>query len=130
VGTFKHRVELAASPSGPFRAVDALVDTGSIYTWVPGQLLRQMGLQPAEKIEFTMANGKPEFRDVVEAVMRLDGRVRHTICIFGEDNDLVLLGAYALEGFGLAADPVNRRLVRMSPLPAAFAMRWLGLPRQ
>jgi len=122
VGTFKYRVELGARPEGPFRAVDALVDTGSVYTWVPGTILRELGLQPTEKIAFQMANGKPEFRDGVEAVMRLDGRVRHTICVFGERDDLVLLGAYALEGFALAADPVNKRLVPMPAIPAAVAV--------
>ena len=112
-------MELAAKPEGPFHAVDALEDTGSVYTWVPGQALRELGLEAAERIEFIMANGRHEFRDAVEAVMRLDGRVRHTICVFGQDSDQVLLGAYALEGFGLAADPVNRRLVPMPTLPAA-----------
>jgi predicted aspartyl protease len=96
-----------------------MVDTGSLYTWVPGAILRDLGLVPTDNIEFRMANGKPEFRDAVEALIRVDGRVRHTICIFGGDEDLILLGAYALEGFGLAADPVNKRLVPMPMIPAA-----------
>lgn len=121
MGTFKYRFELAAAPEGPWRHVEGLVDTGSQYTWVPGTLLRDLGLKPSENIEFTMANGKPEFRDAVEAPIRLDGRIRHTICIFGSEDDLVLLGAYALEGFGLAADPVNKRLIRMPTIPAASA---------
>ena len=119
VGTFKYRFELAARPEGPWRAMEGIVDTGSQYTWVPGSILRELGLTPSENIEFTMAKGKPEFRDAVEAPIRLDGRVRHTICVFGGEEDLVLLGAYALEGFGLAADTVNKRLVRMPTIPAA-----------
>lgn len=119
VGTFKYRFELAARSEGPFKAIEALVDTGSIYTWVPGRILRELGLQPAERIRFTMANGEDQFRDSVEALIRLDGRVRHTICVFGEGKDQTLLGAYALEGLGLAADPVNKRLVPMSIMPAA-----------
>lgn len=121
MGTFKHRVELAAKPEGPFRAIEALVDTGSIYTWAPGRILRELGLQPSEQIEFTMANGEPQTRDAVEAVARLDGRLRHTICVFGKDDDLVLLGAYTLEGFGLMADPINKRLVPAETMPAAGA---------
>jgi len=104
---------------GPWRALDALVDTGSIYSWVPGTLLQELGLTATDNIQFQMANGETEPRDAVEALIRIDGRVRHTICIFGGEKDLVLLGAYALEGFGLAADPVNQRLVRMPTLPAA-----------
>lgn len=121
MGTFKYRIELAASAEGPFLALDAMVDTGSIYTWVPETILRELGLAPTDNIEFTMANGKPEYRDAVEALMRLDGKLRHTICVFGGEKDLTLLGAYALEGFGLAVDPVNKRLVRMPTIPAASA---------
>jgi predicted aspartyl protease len=106
---------------GPWRVLDALVDTGSIYSWVPGTLLEELGLTATDNVEFQMANGESEFRDAVEALIRIDGRVRHTICIFGAEKDLVLLGAYALEGFGLAADPVNQRLVRVPTLPAAIA---------
>ena len=39
-----------------------------------------------------------------------------TLMVFGGAGDAVLLGAYALEGFSLAADPVNRRLVRVRGL--------------
>jgi len=119
VGTFKYRFELAARPEGPFEAIDALVDTGYVYTFVPGRILRELGLQPVERIRFTMANGEDEFRDSVEALIRLDGRVRHTVCIFGEGKDQNMLGAYALEGLGLAVDPVNKRLVPMPIMPAA-----------
>jgi hypothetical protein len=43
--------------------------------------------------------------------MTLEGRTLHTLCLFGEPGDLGVLGAYALEAFGLAIDPVQRRLV-------------------
>jgi hypothetical protein len=34
-----------------------------------------------------------------------------TVCIIADDGQLTLLGAVTQETFGLAADPVNRRLV-------------------
>ncbi len=43
--------------------------------------------------------------------MRLDGRIRPGVCVVGDDGTEPLLGAVTLESFGLAADPVNRRLV-------------------
>ena len=39
-----------------------------------------------------------------------------TLVVFGGDSDAVLLGAYTLEGFALAPDQVNRRLVRVRGL--------------
>ncbi len=122
MGVFRYTIEIAARTEGPFRKVEAMVDTGSVYTWVPGRLLRELGLSPTDSFDFFMANGEKVKRDAVEAVMRLDGRIRHTICIFGGDADQVLLGAYTLEGFALAADPVNKRLVPMAALPAVAAL--------
>ena len=46
----------------------------------------------------------------------LDGRERRTICIFGEEDTPVLLGAYALEGFLLGVDPVGKRLIPVEGL--------------
>ncbi len=122
MGIFRYPIEIAARAEGPFRKVDAMVDTGSVYTWVPGNLLRELGLSPTDKFEFFMANGDKIERDAVEAVMRLEGRIRHTVCIFGGDKDQILLGAYTLEGFALAADPVNKRLVPMAALPAVTSV--------
>ena len=119
VGTFSKRIELAATAEGPFRSVSALVDPGSIYTWVPGRILRGLGIAATDRYEFIMANGDKIQRDRAEALIRIDGRVMHTICVFGEDGDQALLGAYALEGFALAVDPLRRRLVPMEVLPAA-----------
>ncbi len=39
--------------------------------------------------------------------------------LFGDEGSLPLLGAYTLEGFGLAADPVGKRLI---PVPG-YALR-------
>jgi hypothetical protein len=47
--------------------------------------------------------------------VRVDGRTQPTIAVFGELESEALLGVFTLEGFGFAADPVNRRLM---PVPA------------
>ena len=46
--------------------------------------------------------------------IQIDGRTQPTIAVFGHPGSEPLLGVFTLEGFGLAADPVNRRLV---PVP-------------
>lgn len=119
VGTFKQRIELAAAPGGPFRGLFALVDTGSIFTWVPGRILRELGVAVTDEYSFEMANGERIKRQRGEAVIRLDDRAFHTICVFGDDRDQVLLGAVTLEQFALAVDPVKKRLVPMLELPVA-----------
>jgi len=128
VGTFRHRIELGADPDGPFRSVSALVDTGSIYTWVPGRILRGLGIAPTDRYEFEMANGEKVHRDRAEVLVKLGGRVMHTICVFGGEKDQSLLGAYTLEGFALAVDPLRKRLVPMETLPAASTESEGGTP--
>ena len=112
MGTFTHSFEVGPSPTGPFAIVEAVVDTGASYTQLPSSVLERFGIIPAEQAQFTLADGRTVTRGIVELYVRLDGRVRATVCIVGNGAAPPLLGAYTLEGFGLTADPVNKRLVR------------------
>lgn len=114
---FRRRIGIAASADGPFRELEAVVDTGSLYTWVPGQILRQLGLVPGETRRFVLANGERIERPIAWALVRVDGQVAPTICVFGDEGSEPLLGVCTLEGFALAAAPVNQRLVPMESLP-------------
>lgn len=111
MGTFRHPVELSATSTGPFVTVQAVVDTGATYSLFPRSLLEQLGVTPQEQAEFILANGRRIMRDLAIVTVRLEGRVRPGVCVVGEDVAEPLLGAVTLESFGLAADPVNRRLV-------------------
>ena len=121
MGTFTYRIGLAASYDGPFEELDALVDTGSLYSWVPRSVLERLSIAPTDKRAFQMANGEVIQRDIAEPVIRIDERTVHSICVFADPTDLVLLGAYTFEGFALAVDPGNKRLVPMPMVPAAWA---------
>jgi len=112
MGTFTHSFEVGPSPAGPFVGIEAVVDTGASYTQLPSSVLARFGITPAEQAQFTLADGRTVTRGIAELYVRLDGRVRATVCIIGDDGAPPLLGAYTLEGFGLTADPVNKRLIR------------------
>lgn len=111
MSTFRHRIELAAMPQGPFVSVDALVDTGATYTLLPRTVVTRIGVEPTEQDEFVLADGRVVERDVAIVTVRLDGKTRPTVCVIDDTAAEALLGAVTLEEFGLAADPVNRRLV-------------------
>ena len=111
MGTFRASIEIGDARGERYEALEALVDTGSTYTWVPRDLLRQMGVEPVGRREFETADGRIIERDVAETRVRYDGRSLTTIVVFGEEGSQPLLGAYTLEGFGLAPDPLSRRLV-------------------
>lgn len=111
MGIFRHPLVLF-SPSGELsETVLAVVDTGSSFTWVPEPVLRRLGIQPEEEEDFLLADNRVSKRPVAEVQVELNGRRRTTLCVFGLENSEPLLGAYTLEGFSLAADPTNRRLV-------------------
>jgi len=112
MGTFFVEV-LIASPRHPeaTQPLKLLVDTGSTYSWVAGTVLRALGIEPTERRRVLTIEGRATERPAAEVLMTLEGRTLHTICLFGESGDLEVLGAYTLEGFGLAADSVQRRLI-------------------
>ena len=74
-------------------------------------MLRNLGVQATERRRLLTIEGKTTERAAAEVLITLEGRTLHTLCLFGDPGDLEVLGAYTLEGFGLAIDPVQRRLI-------------------
>ncbi len=123
MGTFSVAIDIGDPEGQRWETVDALVDTGSSYTWVPGNILEHLGVQPGFRQEFEIADGRIIERDLAETRARLDGQERTTLVVFGAEGDSVLLGAYTVEGFALAPDPMNRRLVRVRGLAMGGVLR-------
>ena len=118
MGTFRHSVEIGTTAIGPYISVEALVDTGATYSLFPRPFLTRLGVVPHDRAEFTPADGRTIVRELATVVVRIGSKTRHALCIVGDENSEALLGATTLELFGLAADPVNRRLV---PAPLYLA---------
>jgi len=104
--------------------VAAVVDTGSTYSWVPADVLERLGVEREYSEEFETADDRVITRDVGHTRVRLEGRTRITLAVFGDEGSVPLLGAYTLEGFLLAVDPVQQRLVPVRGL----AKRIRGAP--
>lgn len=111
MGIFRHPVQIARSREGPWETLEAVVDTGSMYVWLPGSLLAHLGVRPLGKRQFETADGRIIERDFAEALVQLDGQALTTVVVFGDEGTMPILGALALEGFGLGVDPVHRKLV-------------------
>jgi clan AA aspartic protease len=94
--------------------VSCLVDSGAIYSLVPGRILRKLGIRPHSKREFILANGEAIQRRLATATFEYQGRRGDSMVIVGEPGDDALLGATTLEGFGLMLDPFRRELRPMS----------------
>ncbi len=116
MGAFSQRIELATGIQGPFVAIEALVDTGATYTFVPGSILRGLGVLPTQQRDFEVADGRVKRYDLADVAVRLNGEVHPTLVVFGDEGARPLLGVVTLETFGLGVDPVSRRLVPMRGL--------------
>jgi len=57
-------------------------------------------------------------QDTGNAWASVNGESVPTRVVFGDDDSLVLLGAYTLEGLHLAVDPVHQRFLPVTQHPA------------
>ncbi len=108
--SFSYPIELSAADGGRFESLRALVDTASSYSVVPATILASLGVEPQWTELFTTADGSQQEMSLAEVRIRVDGRDRTTICVFGSPESVPTLGSYALAGLAMVADPANRRL--------------------
>ena len=116
VGHFHVVVEVANRAGERFEPIETLVDTGATYTWIPRDVLGALGVVPDEERLFVLADGREVRYPMGWMQIRIGGRAQPTIVVFGEPGSEPILGVFALEGFGMAADPVNRRLISVPGL--------------
>ena len=116
MGTFTTAIEVGDPGGRRWQQVDVLVDSGATFTMLPRSLLENLDVRAQDKAPFELADGRSVELEVGETSVRTGRRVRTTRVIFADNGVQPLLGAYTLEAFLLAVDPVNRRLVPVSGL--------------
>ena len=121
MGTFRVQVDVGDPTGERFEPVEALVDTGAMYTSLPQPLLDTLGVVPHARVRFVLADGRQVEREIGRTWIRVGGLTEMTLVVFADPGSPALLGAYALEGLRLAADPVARRLVPTPGLLLAVA---------
>jgi clan AA aspartic protease len=123
MGTFRATVQIGDPAGERYESIEAMVDTGSTHTWVPQDVLARLGVAPQFRRQLVTADGRTIERDVGRTWVSIDGRSEITLVVFGDEGSMPLLGAYTLEGFSLAVDPMSRRLVSVPGL----ALRVIGI---
>ena len=116
MGTFSVTVEVGSIDRQTWRTVEALVDTGATFTWLPQSLLEQLGHVPDSRKSFEIGDGRVIEADIGDVPVRIGSEVRTTVCAFARSNEKPVVGAMTLEAFLLAPDPVNQRLVPVTGL--------------
>jgi predicted aspartyl protease len=99
------------------------VDTGALYTFVPEDRLREVGVEPIRSRELVLADGTHQHRFLGEARLTVAELGETLTCpvVFGPPGSLYLLGATALENFGVDVDPITKRLKPISAVIGGFA---------
>lgn len=116
MGTFRVQIEVGDPDGNRFEAVEALVDTGATNTALPASQLRRLGVTPHRRAAFELADGRQTELDIGRTWVRVNGELEQTQVVFAEEETEPILGAVTLEEFGLAVDPVKRRLVSVPRL--------------
>lgn len=103
------------NPEHPKRKKECefLVDSGAVYSVVPQNVLKALGIKPTSSQEFILANGEIIKKPIGNAYFEYQGKIRAAPVVFGEKG-IFLLGATTIEAFGLILDPIRREL---KPLP-------------
>ena len=120
MGTFNVSIQVGGPSGGEFQTIDALVGTGASRTMLPRNLLTTLGVVAIERVAFQLADERMVEYDVGEARIRLDGRERTTLVIFGPDDAEPLLGATTLQLFNMAVDTAGERLFSVPGLLKGF----------
>lgn len=131
MGMFQVQVTVA-NPQSPERSFQEpfWVDTGALYSFAPEDRLHTIGIVPKFTRDFVFAapnwgfaDGKKDRRLVGEAAFSIEGTDETITCliVFGPPGSLLLLGATALENFGVQADPTTQKL---RPITVVIGTAW------
>ncbi len=112
MGTFSAKARVW-NPTSPEKAeeVEALVDTGAAFSWIHRDRLDRMGLIVLRRMGFRAIDGSIIERDTAAVWIGSNGFTGPDTVVVAERNDMEVIGAQTIEGLGLAADPVQKKLV-------------------
>ena len=82
MGTFSVTIEVGSADRSTWRTFEALVDTGSTFTWLPSDLLKQLGHHPSGRKSFELGDGRLVESDISDVPVRIGNEVHTTVCAF------------------------------------------------
>jgi clan AA aspartic protease len=92
-----------------------LVDTGATDTFLPGSVLRKLGIKPVGHRYYELADGTEQELPYGIGVIELMGQVTGGDLVFTGEDEEPLLGVTVLESTGFGVDPRGERLIPRPP---------------
>jgi len=113
MGMIRKRVRVSNSkkPDLYFEA-EFWIDTGALYSLVPEDYLERIGVEPSATRRLVLADGREETRLLGFCDPQIEGLEGSIPCpvISAPKGSLFLIGATALENFGVEVDPIRKTL--------------------
>jgi predicted aspartyl protease len=113
MGMFRKRARISnIKDPDRFFEEELWVDTGALYSFIPEDYLERIGVEPSVTRNLVLADGRQDTRLLGFCNFQIEGLEGVIPCpvIFAPSNSLFLLGATALENFGVEADPIQKTL--------------------
>jgi aspartyl protease family protein len=112
MGTFSSKLRVW-NPVSPEKVeeVEAMVDTGAAFSWIHRERLERLGLVGLRRMGFRAIDGSIIERDTAAVWVGSNGFTGPDTVVVAERSDMEVIGAHTIEGLGLAADPVQKKLV-------------------
>ncbi len=110
---FKKKARVSnTKDSDKFFEEEFWIDTGALYSFVPEDFLERIGVEPPVKRNLILADGRQDTRLLGFCDFQIEGLEGNIPCpvIFAPKGSLFLLGATALENFGVEVDPIQKKL--------------------
>ena len=110
---FKKKVKVSNSKDPhQFFEEEFWVDTGALYSFVPEDYLEGISAEPSVKRNLILADGREDTRLLGFCNFEIEGLEGIIPCpvIFARKGSLFLIGATALENFGVEVDPIQKKL--------------------
>jgi len=112
MGTFKAKLRVwNAETPGKVEELEAFVDTGAAFSWISRERLGRLGVGPSRRMPFRTIDGRVLERDLATVYVATDGYSVPDVVVMAEAGEMEVIGAHSIEGLGLAADPVQKKLV-------------------
>ena len=107
----KVRVSNSKNPEAFFEE-EFWIDTGALYSFVPEDHLERIGVEPSGKRNLILADGRHDTRLFGFCDFAIEDLEESIPCpvVFAPRGSLFLIGATALENFGVQVDPVQKKL--------------------
>lgn len=102
--------------NGHYEAV-FLVDTGASETMAPASELQRVGIEPAGKLTYELADGTLHEYAFGLAQIEFMGEITAGRVIFGPEGTEPILGIIALQSVGIIVDPRSESLKRLPAIP-------------